>query len=332
MPARARVTSLRRRDVLIGAGAAAAAAACAPGEPDYGAPAPGGELSPITPNESFYITSCCLTPAVDRASWFLVFAHDGAALATVDLAGLEALGGRDKEHTLECISAGPGHQAIGNAVWTGRPLGEVLDALGITVPDGTVELKFTGADGYTTSVPVGDLDLPIWVVWGMNGEPLPDEHGTVVRLLVPGRYGMKNPKWLTVVDFVSTPHVGFWESVGWSNDASYQVNGLVASPVEREVVEAGEVEILGTAFAGRDPIARVEISTDGGQTWTDAELTYVGGPDVWTQWRHLWDARPGTWTVVVRCATQSGETTRGTEGTGSLDGYDGGMALEVEVV
>lgn len=332
MPARARVSSLRRRDVLVGAGVLAAAACVPEGPREDTVVTSDGALVPITPNGQFYVTSCCLTPDVDPATWSLRFAHDGEELATVDLAGLQALGGRDKEHTLECISAGPSHQAIGNAVWTGLPLQEVLDALGIVVPAGTVELKFTGADGYTTSVPVEDLESPIWIVWAMNGEPLPPDHGTVVRLLVPGRYGMKNPKWLMVVDFVSTPYIGFWESAGWSNDASYAVNGLVATPVDRAVVEAGVVDILGTAFAGRDPIARVQVSTDGGATWTDAVFTYPGGPDVWTQWRHTWEATPGTWTVVVRCATASGVATRGTEGTGSLDGYDGGMSLEVEVV
>jgi hypothetical protein len=253
-------------------------------------------------------------------------------LASIDLATLEAMPAREKEHTLQCIGGGPTNQAIGNAAWTGLPVREIMDALGVEVPESAIEIKFTGADGYETSVPVEDLDGPMWLAWKINGERLPDAHGTTARILNPGRYGTKNPKWLVAIDFIDEPFVGYWERGGWSNDASYRPNGWIAAPGYASTLAAGAVRVLGTAFAGRDPIAKVEVSTDGGARFTEAELTYGGKPDVWTLWAFDWDAEPGEYLVRVRVTTKSGATDTGVpEGTDYLHGYDGGMEIKVTV-
>lgn len=292
-------------------------------------------LVPITSNNDHYITSCCGTPTLDPATWSAALRDrtggGDVLLGALDLASLEALGGRDKEHTLECISASPRYQAIGNAVWTGLPLLEVFDAMGITVPAAAIELYLEGADGYTTAVPVTDLDRPIWIVWRMNGDRLPDAHGGVVRLLVPGRYGMKNVKWLTALHFIDQPYIGFWEQMGWSNDCTVKPAAYIAQPLIEEV-PAGDFWVLGTAFAGEDPVTAVEISLDDGATWAPVEITYPGGPSVWTQWRFAWTATTGVHTLRVRATTQSGATTGHPDGSDSLSGYDGGMSLNVTVI
>jgi DMSO/TMAO reductase YedYZ molybdopterin-dependent catalytic subunit len=330
--ARAAVTIrfLSRREAL--AGAAASLAACDVLDlPPEQAVAPGEALDPITTNAAFYVTSCCGTPAVDRDTWTLRIRGD--TTATIDMAYLEGLPARDKEHTLQCIGASPTNPAIGNAVWSGLPLAEILADLGVAVPASAVELKISGADGYETSIPVGDLDAPVWLVWRMNGEPLPDEHGTTARMLTPGRYGTKNPKWIVALELVDEPFTGFWETYGWSNEATYRANGMVAAPSDGAELPAGPMRVVGTAFAGRDPVARVEVSADGGETWADAELTYRNGPDVWTLWAWDWDPAPGTYLVRVRVTTESGETDSGLpEGSGARDGYDGGMQVLVTVV
>ncbi len=338
MPPRLQMRFVSRRTALTQAAAAAAVltlAACET-EPEKGSVGidtdPTDGIEPITPNDDFYVTTCCGTPPIDTASWTLTFRANGVEMATVDLLTLEAMEGRDREHTLQCIGASTANQAISNAVWTGLPLTEVLDALGVTVPDSAIEMKFTGADGYTTSLPVSDLDKPVWMVWRMNGDPLPEKHGTTVRLLVPGRYGMKNPKWITDLDFTDTPSLGFWESVGWSNTAEYQANTFVRTPDDNATVTAGTVDVLGTAYAGSDEITRVEISLDGGATWTDAELTYQNGPDVWTLWRYTWTVTEGVYRVQARCTTRSGAMSGGEFATGNLDGWDGSMVVDVEVV
>lgn len=327
-----RVRFLSRRALIVRGAAFVGVAACdrlvLPDGAEVGA---GATIDPVTPNDTFYVTSCCGTPEVDRAAWSLAVQANGATLAEVDLAYLEALPARDKEHTLECIGGGPANQLVGNAVWSGLPLTEILAALGVEVPASAVELRIVGADGYATSIPIADLDTPVWLAWRMNGEPLPERHGTTVRMLTPGRYGTKNPKWIVALDFVDAPFVGFWEERGWSNDASYKPNGLVAAPVDGGSLPPGAVRVLGTAFAGRDPIVRVEVSVDDGP-WTDATLTYQGGPDVWTLWAWDWDATEGDHTVRVRVTTESGATDSGVpEGTDASAGYDGGMEVRVTV-
>src|SRR6266540_2683466 len=227
----------------IGAVAAAGLAACLP--PGRGSRADGGvppqdagsngprplpSYGPITPNEQFYVTSSSSNPEVDVSTWTLSIQNRGVEIASIDYATLTRLPGRKKEHTLECISADPYYLAISNAVWTGLPLTEVFSAKGVQVSPGTVELVFRSVDEYSTSIPVADLQKPVWLVWLMNGVPLPTEHGYPVRLLVPGRYGMKNPKWITSIDFVDRPFAGYWDLMGWSKEAVYQANTLVHVP------------------------------------------------------------------------------------------------------
>lgn len=321
-----------RRELVVGL-AATGLAACAGeggGVTDSGTEPPPDPIAPITPNADFYVTSCCGTPAVDAADWSLTIRDPTSELATLDLAALDAMAARDREHTLQCIGANPYNHAISNAVWTGLPLVEILAALGVTVPAAAVEMVFTGADDYTTSLPVSDLDLPVWLVWRMNGEPLPPEHGYPARLLVPGRYGMKNPKWIVDLSFVTEPYLGFWESYGWSNEARYKANTLVSHPARQATVQAGPVRVQGTAFAGGDPVVTVEVSVDGGD-WVSATLDYAPGADVWTLWHHDWEAEVGQHTVQVRCVTASGGgSIASAEGSDGLEGYDGSMMVEVE--
>jgi DMSO/TMAO reductase YedYZ molybdopterin-dependent catalytic subunit len=329
---RARVVS--RRSVLAGAAAMGALAACGDtGGKDTGADASMPEpIEPITPNDRFYVTSCCGTPEVDAATWALVIKALGVEVARIDLATLEALPSRDKEHTLECISAGSYHHAIGNGVWTGVPLTELFAALGVTAPESAIELKFTSADDYSTSIPVGDLSS-VWIVWRLNGEPLPAEHGFPARLLVPGRYGMKNPKWLTEIDLSDTPHIGFWESRGWSNSAYYLPNTLILRPERTAaIVDAGPVRVLGTAFAGSDPVVRVEVRVNGGE-WADAVIDYAPGADIWTLWHADFELEVGVHVVQARCTTASGaQSLLSDEPTEYLDGFDGSMELSIEAV
>ena len=330
--------TVTRRDLLTGAGAAVALVSCdrldVPEGTDTALPGPGDVLDPISSNDDFYVTSCCGTPEIDRTAWTLVIEDDvaGERVATLDLAALEAMAAREREHTLECIGGNPNNRAIGNAIWTGLPLVEILDALGVTVPPSAVEIVFTGADDYQTSIPIADLDKPIWLVWKMNGEPLPDRHGAPARILTPGRYGTKNPKWVTGIRFVREPFLGFWESRGWSNSAEYRANTFFLSPPASAVLTAGPVRFLGTAFAGSDPIARVEVSANGGERWEDAEITYQNGPDVWTLWAFDWDAVAGDYEIQVRATTESGkQSSPEPDGTDPWGGYDGSMRIDVSV-
>lgn len=294
-------------------------------------------LPPITPTGQFYVYACCGMPDLDPATHETVVAHEATELARFDRAFLESLPSLDKEHTLECIGSTPRIQNIGNAIWTGLPLIEVLVALGIDVPESAVGLRLTGMDDYDAGVPIEDLtraDGPIWLVWRMNGERLAPAHGAPARLLVPGRYGMKNLKWLREIAFVDTPHVSWWSTRGgWSEEAPYRPNTMIAAPLDgTELVAGEEVRFVGTAYAGRDPVERVEVSVDGGP-WVDADLEYATGePDIWVLWSFGWAAEEGAHTIQARCTTASGaRSVLDPEGTDRKKGYDGSMLVNVTV-
>ncbi len=310
------------------AAAADAAADVTSADAATGGPTP---IAHITSNDRYYVTSCCATPAVDPANWTLTITDRGTLLATLDLAFLMSLQPRDKEHTLECIGGGPQYQLISNAIWTGLPLLEIFAAKGIQVPSDVSQLKMTGLDGYGTGLPTTDLALPMWLVWRMNGQPLPPEHGYPARMLVPGRYGMKNPKWIKDIEFVAQPFTGFWEAQGWSASAYYLPNAYIRAPAPASTLSHGFIDVFGTAFAGRDPIVRVDVRIDGGP-WQPTVLDYFGVQDVWTLWHFDWQATAGAHTVQARCTTASGATSdENPEGTGGLSGYNGSMAISVTV-
>ena len=346
--ARVSVRVLSRRQVVAGVAATAGLAACDDtrfgattqprsdadsGGADTGLGLPGDPepIAPVTPNADFYVTSCCGTPEIDGATWSCLVRADETDIA-FDLAFLEALDARDREHTLECIGAGPTNQAISNAVWSGLPLPEVFEALGVATPDDAVEIVFVSEDGYSTSLPVSDLDKPVWLVWRMNGVALPAEHGFPARLLVPGRYGMKNPKWIVEMAFSAEPYTGFWEGYGWSETAEYKANALIEAPRRWGVVAAGDVRVQGTAFAGSDPVVAVQVAVDGGD-WADAEIDYSPGGDVWTLWHLDVVLAAGDHVIAVRCETESGAESGESGGSGDgLDGYDGGMEVGVQAI
>lgn len=293
---------------------------------------PDPDLPAITPNDEFFVKTKAETPTVDPDTWKLVI--DGAVEAELSLsmADLDALGAQDKEQTLACIWTIPEMPTIGNAVWSGRPLAELFDAAGVTPTGAAIELHFESADGYQTAIPISDLeDRELWLVWRMNGEPLPVEHGYPARLLVPGRYGQKNPKWITRIGFGTEPLIGTWESVGLSNDASYLPLCLFMSPGEGETVALAPVALQGCAFCGSVAITKVEVSTDGGEVWHEAGVTYEGPADTWTLWRYDWTPPgPGSYDLLVRIECADGQATD-PDYVVDLNGYGGYGTLSLKV-
>lgn len=330
----------RRTALKAGAAAlAGAAGATLPGCDTLDIPPPQdpGPISGISPQSSFYLQSCCGTPDIDPATFVmeLVDAGTGATLGTIDRDHIDTIEEpQQKEHTLQCIGSSPRFLFIDNAVWTGLPFIDILDDLGIEVPSDAVELVFFGADGYDTSIPITDLDTPIWLVWEMNGEPLTLAHGAPFRFLVPGRYGTKNPKWVERLEFSPIEHVGYWEREGWSNEATYRPNALTLSPAAYAVVSEGTLRVQGAAFAGFDRVTRVEWTDDDGATWQDAEITYASEAEhTWRLWSFdFTPPGPGDHFLRTRVTTESGAMSEDTpDGTDRLGGFNGGMEIRVVV-
>jgi DMSO/TMAO reductase YedYZ molybdopterin-dependent catalytic subunit len=142
----------------------------------------------------------------------------------------------------------------------------------------------------------------------MNGQSLPQSHGHPVRVLVPGHWGETNVKWLSEIELLDEEMDGYWEQRGWHGTGPVNT---VAKLWSTTVLENGNTELAGHAYAGTRGIDRVEVSVDGGDTWTDAELSEpLPGDDVWRQWRHEFEPE-GTHDVVVRAV--DGEGTLQTE-------------------
>lgn len=323
-------TGIPRRSVLAGGLALAAlgasgivavgrvtTAAVAGRVPDR-RPAAAGGFGPtpaITPIDDHYVVAKGLAPpSVDGSAWRL--AVDGLVGRPLDLSlpEVQALASAAEARTLICISNpvaefGP---YAGTQLWTGTPVAAVIEAAGGPSPDARFVL-WTSADGYTESIPLDvALDPRSLLAWGMGdeGAPLPVEHGYPLRVLLPGRYGMKQPKWLTRITLAAEDVDGYWEERGWDREAVVRTWSRIDDPRNGDTVATGRpLSVFGVAFAGERGISGVEVSPDDGATWIAAELESPTSALAWVRWRASM-APPAAGAVLLRV--------RATDGTGAL--------------
>ncbi|MGC4190210.1 MAG: molybdopterin-dependent oxidoreductase [Thermomicrobiales bacterium] len=280
-----------------------------------------GTMPPaITPNSEFYLISKnFVDPSPDRGDdWSLDIGGLVKNRITLTAKDLQPLAGPVFVSTLTCISnpiAGP---LIGTAEWTGVPLATVLSLAGVM--NGAVKVVGEGEDGYTDAIPIERaMSAEPHIVWKMNGEPLPPKHGTPVRLIVPGLYGIKNVKWLTSLTVTADDYQGYWQQRGWTDTAIIKTSSRIDVPGDRAVISSRPTEIGGIAFAGDRGIAKVEVSTDGGETWQEATIAENPSPEglSWVLWTLPWNPASGAYTLVVRAM----------DGTGALQTSDSAPEL-----
>ncbi len=266
----------------------------------------------ITPSDKFYVISknpSGLDPKLDAAKWSLEITGLVAKPVKLTYEQIRALPSFARYHTLECISNEVGGDLIGNALWKGVRFRDVIGAAGGLNPK-AIRFALRAADGYTEGIPVVDaMSADTMLAYEMNGERLPYNHGFPVRMLTPGLFGMKNPKWLTKIEAVSTQFTGYWQASGWSDEAVVKTTSIFYVPKERTVTmtPAGEVEMGGVAYSGDREIQEVEVSPDNGKTWTKAELKPALGKFTWVLWAAVWKpAGPGQYTFKVRARDGTG--------------------------
>jgi DMSO/TMAO reductase YedYZ molybdopterin-dependent catalytic subunit len=270
-----------------------------------------------TPNRDFYVTSYGGTPRVDISRWSLKIHGLVERPLTLTYPDIRRMPAVRRMLTLECIGNPPDGSAIGNAEWTGIKLKPLLEQAGVHRT--AVYAAMRGADGYYTGVPLAEIMREEnWLVYLMNGEPLPAEHGYPLRIFIPGKYGMKQPKWLTEMEFVDTPFIGYWEARGWSNEAWRKVNSGFFYPhpsggildilsFDNSAKVTAPLELTGWALAGPSGIRQVEVSTDGGATWHPARLAENRSPYIWTVWKYRFaPSKVGDYLVRVRAADGAG--------------------------
>lgn len=293
---------------------ATVARTAAPARPQTRFDVPG--LAPlITPNDEFYtVDEEIIDPVVDADAWRLRV--EGAVDAPFELTydELLALPQIEQHATLECISNPVGGDLISTATWTGVPVASLLQRAG--VGEGAVEIVFRAIGGYSDSLPLADALRPVTIVAvGMNGRVLPRAHGYPARLLAPGYFGMKQPKWLERLEVVSEPYRGYWEQRGWVKAAIVRTMSRVDGYGE----VGGASYVAGVAFAGDRGISKVEVSLDDGTTWAEAELERPLSGLAWRRWRLPFDPAADP-VVVVRATDGDGAV----QPAGSMDPHPSG--------
>ncbi|WP_375430113.1 molybdopterin-dependent oxidoreductase [uncultured Friedmanniella sp.] len=308
--------------------AAARAAAPVPAGADFGI----AGLSPyLTPNDSFYrIDTALQVPVIDPDDWSLSITGMVETPITISYAELAAMPLVEHVATLTCVSNEVGGDLIGNARWLGYP---IRDLLAKAKPAAGADMVLsTSQDGFTAGTPLTaltDPDREALLAIGMNGDPLPLEHGFPVRMVVPGLYGyVSATKWVTQLKVTTfAADQGYWTPLGWSAKGPIKLASRIDVP--RRKVETGQVMVAGVAWAQHTGISKVEVSVDG--EWREAELAEVTSTDTWRQWRYRWTAASGDHRLTVRAYDTDGNLQVSAEAPPAPDGSTGYHSVTVSV-
>ena len=303
----------------------------------------------ITPNHRFYVRSHFPVPQLDARTWRLKVEGAVERPLEISYEELLKINPRTMPVTLECagnsriflVPAARGVQwelgAVSNAAWTGVSLAEIIKRAGVRA--NAVDVVLEGADrgevatepkpsgpiNYARSLPLAKaLDPEVLLAYRMNGVELPTSHGFPLRVVVPGWYGMASVKWLTRIVVTDSPFNGYYQTVDysyWERSQGAQpvlrpitemnIKAIIARPAMQEVVPASTMyRMHGAAWTGESEVRRVEVSTDGGQTWADAQLIDPPRRYAWRRWEYQWRTPPraGRLTVMARATDTRGQT------------------------
>src|SRR5919108_2301679 len=300
----------------------------------------------LTPTALFYIRSHFPAPKLELASYQLRI--DGAVRNPFSLSykQLRDMPSETRVATLECAGnsrvflvpqvAGAQWElgAVGNAAWTGVPLGALLERAGLE--EDACEIVLEGADrgtpkeepvppgsvSYARSVPRDKaMQREVLLAYQMNGRDLPPDHGYPVRAIVPGHYGMASVKWLTRVHAVREPFRGYWQTSDygyWDSLDGHpvrrplgemKVKSEIFRPRVYETVPANQVyAVAGAAWAGESDVMAVEVSADSGQSWAEADFVDPARRYAWRRWTYAWltPKKPGRYVLAARARAADG--------------------------
>lgn len=273
---------------------------------------PPRETTYITPNGKFYVVNYMDSPFnlsrdLNQEQWRLSVRGDVKKPLTLGWRDVLNRDAFDQVSTLMCIDTLSGGDSLGNAVWRGISLKQLLlDAQ--YDEEMARDVVFRGADGYDDSIPIARaLQENTMLAYLMNGEKLPKEHGFPLRLIVPGLYGIKNVKWITEIEVYGGDYKGYWQRKGWTDDGTIKVFSRIDSPGHYQALRGPERLFRGIAFGGPNTIVKVEISFDAGRTWHDTELETPMSPYSWVIWNYSWHPpKRGKFQVVVRATDAAG--------------------------
>jgi DMSO/TMAO reductase YedYZ molybdopterin-dependent catalytic subunit len=305
-----------------------------PAAADPAKPLPAG-VAPgfVTANRDFYRVDTALTvPRLDPDTWSLRvhgMVGDERRFSFSDLLKRPLI---ERTVTLNCVSNEVGGPYVGTARWLGVPLAPLLREIGID--PGADQLVARSADGMTIGTPVSTVldGRDAMLVVGMNGEPLPLDHGFPVRMLTPGLYGYAGAcKWLTELELTTFDRFdAYWVARGWGADGTVKTASRVDRPRPFARLDAGATTVAGVAWAQHRGITAVEVSVDDGP-WRAAELLPVPSSDTWVQWRYTWKATSGPHSLAVRATDGAGAVQPEKRATPFPDGATGWHKITVTV-
>ncbi len=268
----------------------------------------GGYPDFITPNDKYYITRIGSVPEIDGTAYRLNVTGLVQHPRSFTLKELTDMATVELPLTVECIGNTSRGRLISTAVWKGFPLIKLLESLGLD-PRAT-GVKYKAADGYYASHTMQQIrDNRVLVALFMNGVPIPPAQGFPVRVLNPGYYGVKQPAWVTDIEVIDMPIQDYWEERGWDCEPPLPVDSTIFFPEDTARVAVGKPLSIGGAAFGGKRIELVELTSDGGKHWTQAEITKkMDADNVWVFWKaELTFPVPGRYVVNSRATDISGK-------------------------
>lgn len=280
--------------------------------------------SEITPTYLFYrIDINPIIPEVDVNSWNLLIKGMVDTPLTLSYEEIKSMSAIEEFVTLECISNKIDGDLIGTALWKGVRLKDILEKAKIL--PGVQYIVFRCSDGYDVGIPLnkGLMNETI-LAYEMNLAPLTSKHGFPVRAIVPGLYGMMNPKWITEIELVDKVYEGYWQRNGWSNIAEYNTGSSIVIPGQAPIRNrfrnldenlttnspsfSNRVPIAGIAFGGDKGISKVEVSTDGGKSWKTAKIKEPLSRYTWVLWTTGFiPEKVENYKIIVRATDKNGK-------------------------
>jgi DMSO/TMAO reductase YedYZ molybdopterin-dependent catalytic subunit len=273
-------------------------------------PAPGTrpELTAIKDHYKVFLQT---SPTyIDGDTWELPITGrvENPLLLTVEDFHSDRWESRDQYVTMSCISGRIGSGLIGTTQWTGVSVQDVLADAGLL--EDARYLIITSGDGFHETV---DLDLiasdsRIMFAYAWNGMDLPKDHGFPLRIWIPDRFGMKQPKWITGIEVVDDYQEGYWVKRNWDEDALVRTTSVIDTVAVDDIVEAGGQQLVpvgGIAWSGDRGISKVEVRVDGGP-WEEARLKEPLSETTWVIWRYDWPFAKGNHTFEVQCSEVDG--------------------------
>ena len=292
--------------------------------------------SEVTPNDHFYrVAIDVIDPTVDASAWSLMVDGLVNGPKSYSIQDIQSFPQVTQYTTLECVSNKVNGNLISNAKWGGVKISDILANAG-GIQSGASYLVFYSVDGYSVGIPMAKalMDDSL-LAYNMNDQPLPTAHGYPLRAIIPGLYGMMNAKWVTRISAIGSVYDGYWQTRGWTNNATIYTETFIVLPSASSVSisqNGGSIIVAGYAFAGDRGVSKVEVSFDNGRSWQEAALKQPLSNMTWALWAYEWEpTATGEYQVIARATDGAGQVQTSNVADNFPNGATGYVSASLQV-